>query len=237
MKKLCSLVIGMLSILLLSGPMASAANGITVRGQFEGAYAKNVYRFVTPEGQEISAMMENGGKIMSYTPFQASGYIAHNQAQQSILIIQKVAYEDRLPNQPIVSYRKDVEDSSSKIMTRKPSKVEITRDAGYFQGPVKSDLNNWYQVNPGALRIDQLDGYQVAWNLSGIPMGTKICTVGRLISSAEGGLMNFRTAQGTNILVDLNGAVVPMGQRVTILGIISSPSVLMIQFVHSIGSE
>ena len=227
----------MLSILLLSGPMASAANGITVRGQSEGAYAENIYRFVTPEGQEIPAMMENGGKIMSYTPFQASGYIAHNQAQQSILIIQKVAYEDRLPNQPMVSYRKDVEDSSSKIMTRKPSKVEITRDAGYFQGPVKSDLNNWYQVNPGALRIDQLDGYQVAWNLSGIPMRTKICTVGRIISSAEGGLMNFRTAQGTTILVDLNGAVVPMGQRVTILGSISSPSVLMIQFVHSIGSE
>lgn len=147
------------------------------------------------------------------------------------------AYEDCLPNQPMVSYRKDVEDSSSKIMTRKPPKVEITRDAGYFQGPVKSDLNNWYQVNPGALRIDQLDGYQVAWNLSGIPMRTKICTVGRIISSAEGGLMNFRTAQGTTILVDLNGAVVPMGQRVTILGIISSPSVLMIQFVHSIGSE
>lgn len=85
MKKFCFLVIGMLSILLLSGSMASAADGITVRGQFEGAYAKNVYRFVTPEGQEISAMMENGGKIMSYTPFQASGYIAHNQAQQPLL--------------------------------------------------------------------------------------------------------------------------------------------------------
>ena len=95
MKKLCSLVIGMLSILLLSGPMASAANGITVRGQSEGAYAENIYRFVTSEGQEIPAMMENGGKIMSYTPFQASGYIAHNQAQQSILIIQKVAYAGR----------------------------------------------------------------------------------------------------------------------------------------------
>lgn len=49
--------------------------------------------------------------------------------------------------------------------------------------------------------------------------------------------MNFRTVQGTTILVDFNGAVIPMGQRVTILGIISSPSVLMIQFVHSIGSE
>ena len=56
MKKLCFLVIGILSILLLSGPMASAADGITVRGQFEGAYAENVYRFVTPEGQEIPAI-------------------------------------------------------------------------------------------------------------------------------------------------------------------------------------
>lgn len=48
--------------------------------------------------------------------------------------------------------------------------------------------------------------------------------------------MNFRTARGNKILINLNGAVVPMGQRVTVLGIISTPSVLTIQFVNSVGS-
>ena len=103
-------------------------------------------------------------------------------------------------------------------------------------GPGKSDLDNWYQVNPGDLKLEDLGAYQVAWNLSGLPVGTRICTVGSILSSAGGGLMNFRTARGNKILINLNGAVVPMGQRVTVLGIISTPSVLTIQFVNSVGS-
>lgn len=44
MKTICIIVIEILSILLLSGPIASAANGdITLTGQFEGAYAKKIY--------------------------------------------------------------------------------------------------------------------------------------------------------------------------------------------------
>lgn len=87
MKKSWFTVIGMILILLLPGTMAAAADNITVAGQFEGAYADNVYRFVTADGQEIPAMMEHAGKIMSYTPFQATGYVAYNQAGQPVLII------------------------------------------------------------------------------------------------------------------------------------------------------
>lgn len=115
-------------------------------------------------------------------------------------------------------------------------KKHTTRDAGYFMGPVKSDLASWYQVNPGDLKIEDLDAYQVAWDLSGLPVGTKVYTVGSVLSSAGGGLMNFRTAQGNIILVNLNGAVVPMGQRVTVLGIVSNPSVLTVQFMNSVAS-
>ena len=107
MKKSWFAVIGMILILLLPGTMAAAADNITVAGQFEGAYADNVYRFVTADGQEIPAMMEHAGKIMSYTPFQATGYVAYNQAGQPVLIIRNVSYRDRLPNQPTGSYRKD----------------------------------------------------------------------------------------------------------------------------------
>lgn len=121
-----------------------------------------------------------------------------------------------------------------------PSQVSMvsrtSRDAGYFMGPVKSDLASWYQVNPGDLKIEDLDAYQVAWDLSGLPVGTKVYTVGSVLSSAGGGLMNFRTAQGNIILVNLNGAVVPMGQRVTVLGIVSNPSVLTVQFMNSVAS-
>lgn len=73
MKKSWFAVIGMILILLLPGTMAAAADNITVAGQFEGAYADNVYRFVTADGQEIPAMMEHAGKIMSYTPFRRQG--------------------------------------------------------------------------------------------------------------------------------------------------------------------
>ena len=219
MKKSWFAVIGMILILLLPGTVAAAADNITVAGQFEGAYADNVYRFVTADGQEIPAMMEHAGKIMSYTPFQATGYVAYNQAGQPVLIIRNVSYQERAPNQRAVSYRKD-------IGNPQPSQM----------GPVKSDLDNWYQVNPGDLKLEDLGAYQVAWNLSGLPVGTRICTVGSILSSAGGGLMNFRTARGNKILINLNGAVVPMGQRVTVLGIISTPSVLTIQFVNSVGS-
>ncbi len=93
MKKSWFAVIGMILILLLPGTMAAAADNITVAGQFEGAYADNVYRFVTADGQEIPAMMEHAGKIMSYTPFQATGYVAYNQAGQPVLIIRNVSYQ------------------------------------------------------------------------------------------------------------------------------------------------
>ena len=108
MKKSWFAVIGMILILLLPGTMAAAADNITVAGQFEGAYADNVYRFVTADGQEIPAMMEHAGKIMSYTPFQATGYVAYNQAGQPVLIIRNVSYQERAPNQRAVSYRKDI---------------------------------------------------------------------------------------------------------------------------------
>ena len=232
MKKSWIAVIGMVLMLLMPG-VATAADEITVNGQFEGFYTDNVYRFVTPDGQEIPAMMENAGKIMSYTPFRATGYVAYNQAKQPILVIRNVSYQDRVPNQRTVSYRKDVKNLY-------PSQISMvsrtSRDAGYFMGPVKSDLDNWYQTNPGDLKLEDLGAYQVAWNLSGLPVGTRICTVGSILSSAGGGLMNFRTARGNKILINLNGAVVPMGQRVTVLGIISTPSVLTIQFVNSVGS-
>ena len=197
MKKSWFAVIGMILILLLPGTMAAAADNITVAGQFEGAYADNVYRFVTADGQEIPAMMEHAGKIMSYTPFQATGYVAYNQAGQPVLIIRNVSYQERAPNQRAVSYRKD-------IGNPQPSQMPI--------------------------------GSRTSWNLSGLPVGTRICTVGSILSSAGSGLMNFRTARGNKILINLNGAVVPMGQRVTVLGIISTPSVLTIQFVNSVGS-
>lgn len=232
MKKSWIAVIGMVLMLLMPG-VATAADEITVTGQFEGFYTDNVYRFVTPDGQEIPAMMEHAGKIMSYTPFRATGYVAYNQAKQPILVIRNVSYQDRVPNQRTVSYRKDVKNLY-------PSQISMvsrtSRDAGYFMGPVKSDLDYWYQVNPGDLRIEDLGDYQVAWNLSGIPVGTRICTVGSILTSAGGGLMNFRTARGNKILINRNGAVIPMGQRVTILGIISAPSVLTVQFVNSVGS-
>lgn len=233
MKKSWFAVIGMILILLLPGTMAAAADNITVAGQFEGAYADNVYRFVTADGQEIPAMMEHAGKIMSYTPFQATGYVAYNQAGQPVLIIRNVSYRDRLPNQPTVSYRKDPKNLQ---LSQGSMASRTSRDAGYFMGPVKSDLDNWYQTNPGDLKLEDLGAYQVAWNLSGLPVGTRICTVGSILSSAGGGLMNFRTARGNKILINLNGAVVPMGQQVTVLGIISTPSVLTIQFVNSVGS-
>ncbi|EHM39599.1 hypothetical protein [Anaeroglobus geminatus] len=231
MKKSWFAVMGILSVLLLPGPMATAADDITVNGQFEGAYAENVYCFVTTDGQEIPAMMEHAGKIMSYTPFQATGHVAYNQAGQPVLIIRNVSYQERLPNQRTVSYRKDVGNpypSQGSIASR------TFRDAGYFMGPIKSDLSNWYQTNPGDLKIEDLGAYQVAWDLSGLPAGTRVCTVGSVLSSAGGGLMNFRTAQGNIILINLNGAVVPMGQRVTVLGIISTPPVLTVQFVNSV---
>ena len=232
MKKSWIAVIGMVLMLLMPG-VATAADEITVTGQFEGFYTDNVYRFVTPDGQEIPAMMEHAGKIMSYTPFRATGYVAYNQAKQPILVIRNVSYQDRVPNQRTVSYRKDVKNLY-------PSQISMvsrtSRDAGYFMGPVKSDLDNWYQTNPGDLKLEDLGAYQVAWNLSGLPVGTRICTVGSILSSAGSGLMNFRTARGNKILINLNGAVVPMGQRVTVLGIISTPSVLTIQFVNSVGS-
>lgn len=232
MKKSWIAVIGMVLMLLMPG-VATAADEITVTGQFEGFYTDNVYRFVTPDGQEIPAMMEHAGKIMSYTPFRATGYVAYNQAKQPILVIRNVSYQDRVPNQRTVSYRKDVKNLY-------PSQISMvsrtSRDAGYFMGPVKSDLASWYQVNPGDLKIEDLDAYQVAWDLSGLPVGTKVYTVGSVLSSAGGGLMNFRTAQGNIILVNLNGAVIPMGQRVTVLGIVSNPSVLTVQFMNSVAS-
>ena len=233
MKKSWFAVIGMILILLLPGTMAAAADNIAVAGQFEGAYADNVYRFVTADGQEIPAMMEHAGKIMSYTPFQATGYVAYNQAGQPVLIIRNVSYQERAPNQRAVSYRKDIGNPQA---SQGPIGSRTSRDAGYFMGPVKSDLANWYQTNPGDLKLEDLGAYRVAWNLSGLPVGTRICTVGSILSSAGGGLMNFRTARGNKILINLNGAVVPMGQRVTVLGIISTPSVLTIQFVNSVGS-
>ena len=107
MKKSWIAVIGMVLMLLMPG-VATAADEITVTGQFEGFYTDNVYRFVTPDGQEIPAMMEHAGKIMSYTPFRATGYVAYNQAKQPILVIRNVSYQDRVPNQRTVSYRKDV---------------------------------------------------------------------------------------------------------------------------------
>ena len=232
MKKSWIAVIGMVLMLLMPG-VATAADEITVTGQFEGFYTDNVYRFVTPDGQEIPAMMEHAGKRMSYTPFRATGYVAYNQAKQPILVIRNVSYQDRVPNQRTVSYRKDVKNLY-------PSQISMvsrtSRDAGYFMGPVKSDLASWYQVNPGDLKIEDLDAYQVAWDLSGLPVGTQVYTVGSVLSSAGGGLMNFRTAQGNIILVNLNGAVVPMGQRVTVLGIVSNPSVLTVQFMNSVAS-
>lgn len=162
MKKSWIAVIGMVLMLLMPG-VATAADEITVTGQFEGFYTDNVYRFVTPDGQEIPAMMEHAGKIMSYTPFRATGYVAYNQAKQPILVIRNVSYQDRVPNQRTVSYRKDVKNLY-------PSQISMvsrtSRDAGYFMGPVKSDLASWYQVNPGDLKIEDLDAYQVAWDLS-----------------------------------------------------------------------
>lgn len=233
MKKSWFAAIGMILMLLLPGTMATAADHITVTGQFEGAYADNVYRFVTTDGQEIPAMMEHAGKIMSYTPFQATGHVVYNQNKQPILIIQNVSYQDRIPDQRPASYRKEAENqpSSKTLVTSRTS-----RDAGYFMGPAKSDLSNWYQTNPGDLRIEDLGAYQVAWDLSGLPVGTRVCTVGSILSSADDGLMNFRTARGNKILIKLNGAVIPMGQRATVLGIVSAPSVLTVQFVNSVGS-
>ena len=52
MKKSWFAVIGMILILLLPGTVAAAADNITVAGQFEGAYADNVYRFVLPMDRE-----------------------------------------------------------------------------------------------------------------------------------------------------------------------------------------
>lgn len=172
MKKSWFAVIGMILMLLLPDTIAAAADNITVAGQFEGAYADNVYRFVTADGQEIPAMMEHAGKIMSYTPFQATGYVAYNQAGQPVLIIRNVSYQERAPNQRAVSYRKDIGNSQP---SQGPMAPRTSRDAGYFMGPVKSDLANWYQTNPGDLKLEDLGAYRVAWNLSGLPVGTRIC--------------------------------------------------------------
>ena len=136
MKKSWFAVIGMILILLLPGTMAAAADNITVAGQFEGAYADNVYRFVTADGQEIPAMMEHAGKIMSYTPFQATGYVVYNQAGQPVLIIRTCLIRSGL----LISVRSATEKILGIRSRHRPMAPRTSRDAGYFMGPVKAIL-------------------------------------------------------------------------------------------------
>lgn len=209
------------------------AEDITAIGQFEGAYSDNLYRFVTQDGTEIPAVMKDAGKIMSYTPFSASGYITHDEMKRPVFVIQKIFYDDRKPNQKTVSYLKEEDDNEQE--NRQKLSI-IDRDAGYFQGPVRSDVTEYYQINPGNLTMEDLADYSVIWNLQGLPVGAKVFTVGKVLSTVENGLMNFRTAKGTNILINLNGNVVPMGQRVIVFGQILTPSILTIYFVNSMAS-
>lgn len=206
---------------------------ITLRGQIEGYYDNEHPRFVTEEGRTYAFSMKHSGAMLSYQPFVGEGYIDNNQLMTNgdpVFIVKKVVYDDPTP---------DVVVNSS----LPPQKVDTaeqrisgfnTRDPGYYHKPIVSNSAAQYQQNIGNLGDQDLSQYQYVESLDNVEVGSKVYVLGSLIKTETNTLMAFRLAGKRNtILVDCNGAIIPMGQRVTMAGIVSEPGVLTVHLIYS----
>ncbi|MDY3983388.1 MAG: hypothetical protein SOY70_05310 [Veillonellaceae bacterium] len=203
---------------------------VTLQGQFEGAYDNEYPRFVTPNGNAYPVKMNHAGRIASYTPFEATGYMTNDAKGQTVFVVKKVHYTDPAPNEPTKSYIDDGANMTDEMRNR----VIVDRDQGYFHEALVSDSANYYQQDVGRLTQVDLSQYHLIYSLDGVPVGSKVYTLGSLLTTASKNLMNFRTANGSVILVNLNGCSLPMGQRATVAGVVTAPGVLTLQLVSSV---
>lgn len=206
---------------------------ITLRGQIEGYYDNEHPRFVTEAGRTYAFSMKHSGAMLSYQPFVGEGYIDNNQLMTNgdpVFIVKKVVYDDPTPDVVVNSSL-----HPQKVDTAEQRRSGFTtRDPGYYHKPIVSNSAAQYQQNIGNLGDQDLSQYQYVESLDNVEVGSKVYVLGSLIKTETNTLMAFRLAGKRNtILVDCNGAIIPMGQRVTMAGIVSEPGVLTVHLIYS----
>ncbi|WP_277302364.1 hypothetical protein [Veillonella caviae] len=206
---------------------------ITLRGQIEGYYDNEFPRFVTEEGRTYAFSMKHSGAMLSYQPFVGEGYIDNNQLMTNgdpVFIVKKVVYDDPTPNVVATSIL-----PKQKVNTAEQGMSSFnSRDPGYYHAPIVSASAAQYQQNMGNLGNQELSQYQYVESLDNVEIGSKVYVLGSLVKTETDTLMSFRLADNRNkILVNRNGAIIPIGQRVTIAGIVSAPGVLTVNLVYS----
>lgn len=201
---------------------------VQIKGQIEGYYGENIYKLVDRNGEFIPADLgRHGGNLMSYTPLTATGYLV--QSRDGVIFkVRQIDYDDRIPDTKIRSNEGNIRN----VPVRTENTVIVDRDPGYFHGKLVSNNAGFYESNPGAVK--NLSGYSLLRDVSQVRVGAKVIVLGNILSSGDQGLMNFRTAENDMISVRLNGAIIPMGQRVYLYGTVLGSGILSAEYIISI---
>jgi uncharacterized protein YdeI (BOF family) len=208
---------------------------VTLQGQVCGYVAGNMYNVINPSGTVTRVDLgKYGGRLLDRTPFEITGVMDHD-ADGAVLKMKSIRYED--PD-PFKEYQEALV-AQNKPMNRGLT-LEQIRDKAFDHALPVSNNPSFYENNVKSLKHDELTQYPLTSvrNMNDKAAGTKVSFIGRAANTIEENkVMDFWDTEGHSIVVKMNGAFVPLGQRCIVYGTLeksAGTSYVDLQYMQSV---
>lgn len=194
--------------------LPEAADDITVAGGIIGHDKGNIYILGDGGGQRLRADLgKYGGRLILRTFFTATGQLTAD-ADGPLLVAKHINYKD-----PVANIAGDTAYGWSGQPGRAQQGLKLVRDSAFDHWPNGSQMGR-YMVNHPEMAAHAADYPRMsAAEINQVPVGTKVRVIGRAISTRSDGNMNFWDENMDNVILQMDGAYIPLGQHCTILGV------------------
>jgi len=198
---------------------------VTVHGAIVGRELGTIYILDDGQGHFIRADLgEHGGKMLQNTAFVMKGKLICD-AKGDLVKVKHIYYQD--PNPLDSSTFVPSSQSATKV---KVQETTVERDPAFYHGAAASTSKDKY-VN--GKPVENLKDYKevAAAEVAMLKNGSKVILTGRAVSTYGKEQINFWDTNGHNVVLIMNGAYVPLGQRCKVLGIVQNAKVNVLQII------
>lgn len=197
----------------LSLPVADQGE-ITVAGGIIAHEKDHIYILSDGGERRLRADLgKYGGRLILRTFFTASGHMTADE-KGPLFVAKSIQYKD-----PVAHIKGDEPFDWLGKKGKEKQRLKLIRDPAFDHWPNGSDLGRYMVNHPeAASRADEYPLMSAADAMKA-EKGTKIRIKGRAISTRTDGYMNFWDENMDNVILDMDGNYIPLGQHCTILGI------------------
>lgn len=189
---------------------------VILHGEISEFVEGDIYKMVDDAGKVVRVDLgKYSGRLLNRTPFDVYGMMKADQ-EGEILVVDHMNYQD--PD-PFKEYFEALQ--GKKTPNDGGLELEQIRDKAFDHENPTSDNAVFYQNNVKKLDQADLNKYEMmdVRNLDKKSKGAQVAFTGRAINTVvDREVMNFWDVKGDPVIVHMNGAYCPLGQRCMVYG-------------------